>query len=361
MQLEHHHQRRPHGLLIIDDENPGHVPVFIRAGQAVKSAVAKNPKAARNPGESAGIADRTMGAGGSSRFALLGAALALAPPALADSSASPRATAPAFAAGEVRWRESFRRVGWPEYVAAPTLFLGALAAQALPEPSEPRWRGPILLDRQLQHFLRVDSASGRQNANTASDVLVGASAAQLLLDAWLVAAGIHGNPDVAWQMTVIDTEVYGLSELAVTMTKQLAARERPYAEHCDSGGGSHCEASNRNLSFYSGHAGSTSTFAGLTCAHHQKLALYGSFAADLGACLGSASMALATGLLRIASDNHWWSDVLVGHAVGFSAGYLLSWGLYYRDSSSGAGDASRGVWFPIVGSGVWGLAWSVRL
>jgi membrane-associated phospholipid phosphatase len=192
-------------------------------------------------------------------------------------------------------------------------------------------------------------------------VLVGVSGAQLVLDAWLVAAGIHRDPDVAWQMTVIDAEIFGLSELAVTMTKLLVARERPYAEHCESSSGSDCQASNRFLSFYSGHANSASTFAGLTCAHHQKLALYGSVAADLGACLGSVSIALATGLLRTASDNHWWSDVLVGHAVGFSAGYLLSWGLYYRGNSSGADDASRSIWFPIVGSGVWGLAWSVRL
>src|SRR5262249_27534082 len=56
-----------------------------------------------------------------------------------------------------------------------------------------------------------------------------------------------------------------------------------------------------------------------------------------------------------------WSDVLVGHAVGFSAGYLLSWGVYYRNNEGDAANASRSVWFPIVGSGVWGLAWSTRL
>jgi hypothetical protein len=297
-------------------------------------------------------------AGGLGQFAV--AWLTLTSSALADTSESVRATSSAFDAGEVRWRESFRRVGWPEYVLAPTFLLGALAAQALPEASEPRWTGPILLDRQMQHLLRADSASGRKTADTISDVLVGVSAAQLLSDAWLVAAGIHKQPDVAWQMTVIDTELYGLSELAVTITKLLVARERPYAEHCDSGGGSDCSASNRNLSFYSGHANSTSTFAGLTCAHHQQLALYGSFAADLGACVGSASLALATGLLRISADKHWWSDVLVGNAVGFSAGYLLSWGVYYRTNEADAA-SSRSIWFPIVGSGVWGLAWSTRL
>ena len=304
--------------------------------------------------------------GGKGRAArLLGVAaaawLGLTSSALADSRESARGPRPAFAAAEVRWQDSFRRVGWPEYVLVPALLLGALAAQGLPGASEPRWSGPILLDRPVQHLLRADSPSGRQQADTVSSVLVGVSAAQLMFDAWLVAAGIHRDADVAWQMTVIDAEVYGLSEFAVTMTKLLVARERPHAEHCDSGGGSDCNASNRFLSFYSGHANSSSTFAGLTCAHHQKLALYGSFAADLSACLGSASVALATGLLRTVADKHWWSDVLVGHAVGFSAGYLLSWGVYYRDNETGAASASRSIWFPVVGSGVWGLAWRGRL
>lgn len=295
-------------------------------------------------------------------FGLFAVALLVrASSARADASESARATRPAFAAGDVRWRASFRRVGWPEYVLTPALLLGAFAAQGLSEPTAPHWTGPVLLDRQLQHLLRADSASGRHRADTISSVLVGVSATQLLFDAWLVAAGIHQRPDVAWQMTVIDAETYGLSEVAVTMTKLLVARERPHAEHCENGGGSDCSARNRNLSFYSGHANSTSTFAGLTCAHHQQLALYGSFAADLGACLASASTALATGLLRITADKHWWSDVLVGHAVGFSAGYLLSWGVYYRSKERGSDDAARSVWFPVVGSGVWGLAWSTRL
>jgi membrane-associated phospholipid phosphatase len=287
--------------------------------------------------------------------------LVLSSSALADSSEPARATRPAFDAGDVRWRPSFRRVGWPEYVLVPALLLGALAAQGLARATEPRWSGPILLDRQVQHLLRADSAAGRQRADTISSVLVGVSATQLMFDAWLVAAGIHQDPDVAWQMTVIDAETYGLSEFAVTVTKRLVARERPYAEHCDSGGGSDCNSSNRFLSFYSGHASSTSTYAGLTCAHHQKLALYGSFGADLGACLGSVSVAVATGVLRSVADKHWWSDVLVGHAVGFSAGYLLSWGLYYRGIEADAEHASRNIWFPIVGSGVWGLAWRGRL
>jgi len=291
----------------------------------------------------------------------LAACLVLSTSALADPGEPAAEARPAFDAGDVRWHESFRRVGAREYVLAPALLMSGLAAQYVPEPPEAGWRGPILLDRPMQDWLRADSASGRRQADTVGDVLAAVSITQLVFDAWFVAAGIHGQTDVAWQMTVIDAQTYGLSELAVTITKLLVARERPYAEQCDSGGGSHCDLENRYLSFYSGHANSTSTFAGLTCAHHQKLALYGSFGADLGACLGSVSVALATGVLRTVADEHWWSDVLVGHAIGFSAGYLLSWGLYYKSGEAGADHASHSTWFPIVGSGVWGLAWGGQL
>jgi membrane-associated phospholipid phosphatase len=43
--------------------------------------------------------------------------------------------------------------------------------------------------------------------------------------------------------------------------------------------------------------------------------------------LGTAT----TGAMRIASDNHWTSDVLVGHLTGYASGYLLPTLLYYQD------------------------------
>jgi membrane-associated phospholipid phosphatase len=268
----------------------------------------------------------------------------------------------AFDAGQVHWRDAFRRVGWPEYVAVPVLLGGVLAAElAFPEKTSPRWTGPILFDRALQHLLRSDSAAGRRRANLASGVLVGVSAAQLAVDAWLVAAGIRQNADVAWQLTVIDAQAYALSEFTVSLTKQLAGRERPYGELCPGDAGSGCASKERYRSFFSGHSSSTATFAGLTCAHHQKLALYGSFAADLGACIGAIGVTLATGMLRIAADKHWASDVLVGHAVGFSSGYLLTGGLYYREGASSSNSVLNGALLPIVGSGVWGLAWGGAL
>jgi membrane-associated phospholipid phosphatase len=269
----------------------------------------------------------------------------------------------AFDAGAVDWHPEFRHVGVPEYIAGPLLLLGTAAQGLLVKPeTEADWTGPILMDRPLRNWLRADSAAGRSRANRWSNILLGASALQLaLIDPWLVAGWIHRRPDVAWQLTVIDAEAFGLTELANQITKRLVSRERPYGEECNGKIGPSCASSGRYLSFFSGHATASSTFAGLTCAHHRALALYGSFAADLGACLGSIGVTVATGFLRVASDKHWWSDVLVGHAVGFSAGYLLTWALYYHEPAPVQGEGLRTTVLPILGSGVWGLAWGGRL
>ena len=62
----------------------------------------------------------------------------------------------AFAAGEVEWRPEFRRVGWPEYVAAPLLLTGAFVQSYFFEPeTDADWTGPILLDRSFQNLLRA--------------------------------------------------------------------------------------------------------------------------------------------------------------------------------------------------------------
>lgn len=265
---------------------------------------------------------------------------------------------PAFAAGAVEWRPGFRRVGWPEYIAAPLLLTGAFIQSYFFEPeTDADWTGPILLDHSFQNLLRAESASGRARANSASNILLATSALQaLLVDPWLVAAWIHRRPDVAWQMTVIDAQMFGLTEFTNRLTKRLVGRERPYGERCDLDPEiADCSTEVRYRSFFSGHATASSTFAGLTCAHHQKLALYGGFGADLTACLGAVGVTLATGTLRMAGDDHWWSDVVVGHLVGFSAGYLLTWALYYGDPAP-ATQSGRPLLLPIVGSGVLGLA-----
>jgi membrane-associated phospholipid phosphatase len=93
-------------------------------------------------------------------------------------------------------------------------------------------------------------------------------------------------------------------------------------------------AADLNSSFLSGHTTLAFASAGLMCAHHQNLALYGGGAADVLACLGALSAASAAGVLRVMSDNHYASDVLLGTGVGLLGGYGLPTLLHYRNGKS---------------------------
>jgi membrane-associated phospholipid phosphatase len=75
----------------------------------------------------------------------------------------------------------------------------------------------------------------------------------------------------------------------------------------------------------------TATGAGLICAHHTQLTLYQSNVLDTGTCITAIAGTAVTGAMRIMADNHWASDVLVGHLMGYVSGYLLPTLLYYKE------------------------------
>ena len=106
---------------------------------------------------------------------------------------------------------------------------------------------------------------------------------------------------------------------------------RPYALGCaeDPEYRKRCDRPDRNRSFFSGHTVLAFTGAGLACAHHMKLRPYGG-AGDGIACGTAMALATATGTLRIGSDRHYVSDVVVGAVWGMAAGYLLPVALHYR-------------------------------
>jgi hypothetical protein len=53
------------------------------------------------------------------------------------------------------------------------------------------------------------------------------------------------------------------------------------------------------------------------------------------ACIGSILLAGTTGYLRVASDQHYVTDVMVGAAVGSLSGFLVPWLFHYRTSGGG--------------------------
>ena len=46
------------------------------------------------------------------------------------------------------------------------------------------------------------------------------------------------------------------------------------------------------------------------------------------------TMASAQAVLRVSSDNHYLTDVMLGAALGIGSGYFLPWFLHYRGSKT---------------------------
>jgi membrane-associated phospholipid phosphatase len=118
----------------------------------------------------------------------------------------------------------------------------------------------------------------------------------------------------------MDAEARTLTGLITEATKRLVGRERP------TGPG-------ENDSFFSGHTSIAATAATLVCLQHVRLQLLGNSAADAAVCGAAAAAALSTGLLRVMSDRHYASDVIVGAAVGAGSAFLV-YNLHVRPTSA---------------------------
>jgi membrane-associated phospholipid phosphatase len=238
----------------------------------------------------------------------------------------------------LHWHGHWRAVGTREYITIPALAASFLGVQLFTSrPSKARWSSPILFDRPVRNTLRIRSAKGRRTAGTVSDVIfVWEILHPTVVDPLLVAWMMRESPLVAWQMFVIDAQAYALTLFVTDIVKRGSARQRPWVDTADCAqnpGGRECGSSEAYQSFFSGHAATTATGAGLICAHHTQLSLYQSDLLDQSACLLAVLGTAMTGAMRIASDHHWTSDVLVGHLVGYASGYLLPTLLYYGEFS----------------------------
>lgn len=234
---------------------------------------------------------------------------------------------------ELRWQSDWRRVGPTEYVVTGALTAGILSVMFwVPPAEEPAWRRPRFIDWDTRNLLRIESRSGRAAAGTVSDALVLASVLQpVVVDSLIVAGWADRSGDVAHQTEIINLQSLTITQFVNVTAKRVFARERPYVSGCvdDEDYSDSCDDVDRYRSYYSGHSAVSATGAGLVCAHHTHLALYGGSPYDGIACASAVGVTLVTGALRIAADRHWATDVLSGHLLGFAAGYLLPTLVYY--------------------------------
>jgi hypothetical protein len=250
----------------------------------------------------------------------------------------------------VRWGDDWRRVNLAEAVAGIALTVGDTEFdQRVAYPDHASWHGGILFDEWARGVFHGRTAAIQSMASTGSDWMYRAGPiVPVLIDDYIATLSVHQNADVALQMLFIDVEAYAVSGVLSLTAEHAVGRARPYTEDCNARDPStgallhQCGGGNDARSFYSGHAAATSTTAGLVCAEHQHLPLFGGGFADLAPCLVMIGVSLTAGAFRLVYDEHWASDVITGWILGGASGYLLPELLHYGFGGGGPPEIAFG-------------------
>jgi membrane-associated phospholipid phosphatase len=179
-------------------------------------------------------------------------------------------------------------------------------------PRRCRWCGTPALDARVRGAVAWRHPGV---ATRASDVL--AVALPLGVGAYdLLAARAAGPAGHAGQDLLLIGESVGVASVVSQLARFTTARQRPSAFY---GGGTGGRAD--HLSFWSGHSATvfSAAAAGGTVA---RLRGYQGWPWVYAAGFTAAA---ATGYFRMAGDQHWLTDTLVGAAVGTGAGLLVPW------------------------------------
>lgn len=219
-----------------------------------------------------------------------------------------------------------------EYVAAGAVTAGNISFEmAYSSNPRDRWTGPVLLDGPARDFFRGGTIESRLLADDISDYMWHGSTYYVLLDGLLTPlVSDKFNYDVAFQLTLLNWQAVGATGLLTRLAHITVGRTRPSLEGCSNDPNAENRCEFRGASFIAGHAAMTSANAGLACANHQNLKMYGGGIADAAVCPIMVTTAAGVGVLRIIADKHWLSDTIVSWVLGGSIGYGLPYLLHYR-------------------------------
>lgn len=251
----------------------------------------------------------------------------------AESAARPAAAGAAMAS---MWKESTPTFSWPEGIA--TVSAGALTAVLAlrPQPREAGWSGGILFDDAVRSGVRLKSAADRDTARRVGDMTYyAAPLLPLIVDPLLVSLVGRGDGKAALNLELVGLEAFSYAGLTSFVATRTSVRERPDATECRRQHPGRVGCQSDNEAFWSGHTAIAAASAGLVCANHHYLPLWGSMAADVSACVLAATSALLTGGTRLAADRHYATDVLMGMGVGFGFGYAVPVLLHYGRKKPG--------------------------
>ncbi len=232
------------------------------------------------------------------------------------------------------WKEDWTRVQTWELVVFGSLAAASYSIQWFAaDPVEANWTGGILLDDGWHDAVTLPSLESRLRAAHVSDGFwYGMMAYPFVIDTLIMTLGVHGEPDTALQMALINTEAFAFTSLLSALTIPFVRRERPLGSGCAllDDYDPICGFGAQYRSFLSGHTALTFTAAGLICAHHANLPIYGENVPDHLVCGLGMTAATVTATLRMVSERHWLSDVLVSAGVGIFSGYVMPNLLHYH-------------------------------
>lgn len=287
------------------------------------------------------------------------AVVALAAPARAEPAPEESSTSP----HRLVWRDEWPRFRTIEYGITANLAWQLAFIEFRLKAGEPRWHGGVLIDDDVRNAIRASDPDVRESWAFASDPLtIGTQAVPVVIDAVLIPLAFDGgNFDVAWQMTMMNLEAMAAVGVFNRVGHRIIKRARPPTLACeqDDDADPFC-GSGTAASFPSGHASGAFLGAGMSCAHHVHLPLYGGGWPDyVFGCILPVGLASSSSVFRLIADRHYFSDVVVGAAAGFAGGFglptLLHYG--YGGDAHEAGDGpSRLMILPAVGAGQLGVS-----
>jgi len=223
------------------------------------------------------------------------------------------------------WPREMPAAGAWDVVATGALGVGTIVLQFTYTPqSIPNWSGGVLFDDWVRRGLRLSSESARAGAATISNYLLYALVAVPFVDAWLSAGLVQKRPDVALRLTLLDAQALLATTFITLAGQHLILRARPFTTLCvHEPNATECtDGSAQNTSFPSGHSSIAFTVAMLECVNHAHMDTDRSGWSG-AACPVTLVAAGVTGLLRIVSDRHYTTDVIIGGLIGAGIGYLV--------------------------------------
>ncbi len=219
------------------------------------------------------------------------------------------------------------RVDLPVTIAATAAWVGSELAKPKLGPDACRVCEPNALDAAVRNAVVWRNPAAARHA---SDALVFAVIPAGMMANQLLSARGEGDWQAGFVDVLLVAEAAAIAQDLNQLVKFTVARERPFVHYGDP---ARPHEPDDDVSFYSGHT----TFAFALASSAGMVSTLRGYKSAPWVWGAGMTLAAGAGWLRMGGDMHWFSDVLVGAAVGTAVGAGLPWLLHRdRDGDSGA-------------------------